>query len=74
MSVFDHFSGFACNTCKEKTSGCCGTNLQETHFWVFLFSRLSPDYLSLALLVENLSCGASLFYKQPIFFNLGKEK
>lgn len=42
----------------------------ETHFGGILLSRFSPGCLSLALLVENLSCGTSLFHKQLILFNL----
>lgn len=46
------------------------TDLKETHLGGILLSRFSPGCLSLTLLVENLSCGARLFHKQPILYIL----
>lgn len=54
----------------RRVLGSCATDLKETHFGGILLSRCSPACLSLAQLVENLSCGTKLFHKQPILFNL----
>lgn len=54
----------------RKSLGSCEIDLKETHCGGILLSRFSPGCLSLALMVENQSCGTSLFHKQPILLTL----